>query len=177
MRQATSYIKERKKIFELRGDKFEISDYLKEYENEAEKLLHFESKYENDRYTKTTFITWKVAIENIKQKEHRQEALNVLEIMAYFAPDNVPIKIFFSEAEVDEEKLCNAVELLNEYSMINIEKGVSSIHRLVQHVIRLGLQNQSKEEEILEKALKLINSADIAYYYPSHITSVWDYAS
>jgi hypothetical protein len=44
--------------------------------------------------------------------------------------------------------------------MINVEKGVSNIHRLVQKVIRL--QNQSKEEEILEKALKLINSADIA---------------
>jgi transcriptional regulator len=61
LRQAISYIKEK-----LRGDKFEISDYLKEYENEAEKLLHFESK--NNRYTKTTFITWKATIENIKQK-------------------------------------------------------------------------------------------------------------
>jgi hypothetical protein len=66
LRQAISYIKDKKEDFELRGDKFEISDYLKEYENEAEKLLHFESK--NDRYTKTTFITWKITIENIKQK-------------------------------------------------------------------------------------------------------------
>jgi ankyrin repeat protein len=175
LRQAISYIKEKKEDFELRGDKFEISDYLKEYENEAEKLLHFESK--NDRYTKTTFITWKITIENIKQKEHGQEALNILEIMAYFAPDNVSIKTFFSEPVVDEEKLWDAVKLLDQYSMINVEKGVSSIHRLVQQVIRLGLQNESKEEEILEKALKLINSADIDENSPSHITSVWDYAS
>ncbi len=41
LRQAISYIKEKKEDFELRGDKFEISDYLNEYENEAEKLLHF----------------------------------------------------------------------------------------------------------------------------------------
>jgi hypothetical protein len=55
--------------------------------------------------------------------------------------------------------------------MINIEKGESNIHRLVQQVIRL--QNQSKEEEILEKALKLINSADVTKDSHSHITSVW----
>jgi ankyrin repeat protein len=174
LRQAISYIEGKKEDFELRGDKFEISDYLKEYENEAKKLLHFEPK--NDRYTKTTFITWKITIENIKQKEHGQEALNVLEIMAYFAPDNVPIKTFFSEPVV-EKSSWDAIKLLSQYSMINVEKGVSSIHRLVQHVIRLGLKNQSKEEEILEKALKLINSADIGENSLSHITSVWDYAS
>ncbi|HEY6438199.1 MAG TPA: ankyrin repeat domain-containing protein, partial [Ignavibacteriaceae bacterium] len=61
--------------------------------------------------------------------------------------------------------------------MINVEKGVSNVHRLVQQVIRIGLQNESKEEEILEKALKLINSTDIAENSPSHITSVWNYAS
>jgi hypothetical protein len=59
--------------------------------------------------------------------------------------------------------------------MINVEKGASNIHRLVQQVIRL--QKQSKEEEILEKSLKLINSTDIAENSSSHITSVWDYAS
>jgi ankyrin repeat protein len=59
--------------------------------------------------------------------------------------------------------------------MINVEKGVSNIHRLVQQVIRL--RRQSKEEEILGKALKLINSSDKAKNSPSHITSVWDYAS
>jgi ankyrin repeat protein len=59
--------------------------------------------------------------------------------------------------------------------MINVVKGVSNIHRLVQQVIRL--QNQSKEEEILEKALKLINSTDIAENGVSHIASVWNYAS
>jgi ankyrin repeat protein len=97
--------------------------------------------------------------------------------MAYFAPDNVPIKTLFSEPVVDEKCLWDVIKLLNQYSMINVEKGVSSIHRLVQHVIRLGLQNESKEEEILEKALKLINSADIGENSLSHITSVWDYAS
>ncbi|CAK9251837.1 unnamed protein product, partial [Sphagnum jensenii] len=56
--------------------------------------------------------------------------------------------------------------------------GESPLHRAaenVQQVIRL--QNKSKEEEILEKALKLINSDDIAKNSSSHIASVWNYAS
>jgi hypothetical protein len=61
--------------------------------------------------------------------------------------------------------------------MINEEKGSPNIHRLVLQVIRKELQNQSKEEEILEKDLKIINSANIAKNSASHIASVWDYAS
>ncbi|CAK9253994.1 unnamed protein product, partial [Sphagnum jensenii] len=80
-----------------------------------------------------------------------------------------------NEQIIGEERSWSAVELLNQYSMINIVKGVSNIHILVQQVIRL--QNQSKEEEILEKALKLINRADIAKNSFSHIESVWNYAS
>jgi ankyrin repeat protein len=102
--------------------------------------------------------------------------------MAYLAPDNIPIEGFFSklafdEQIIDEKMPWSAVELLYQYSMINIVKGVSNIHRLVQQVMRIELQNQSKEEEILEKALKLINSADIATNSANHIASVWNYAS
>jgi hypothetical protein len=57
-------------------------------------------------------------------------------------PDNIPIEGFFSKLAFDEqiigeERSWSAVELLNQYSMINIVKGVSNIHRLVQQVIRL----------------------------------------
>jgi hypothetical protein len=109
-----------------------------------------------------------------------KRVIEILEIMAYLAPDNIPIEGFFSKLVFDkqilgEERSWSAVELLNQYSMINIVKGVSNIHRLVQQVIRL--QNQSREEEILAKALKLINSANMATYSASHIASVWNYAS
>jgi ankyrin repeat protein len=182
LRQAVTYIKETNKKSERRGHKkFEISDYLKKYKKDAQALLEF--SHESDRYAKTTFLTWKITLENIMQiGDNGKQAIEILEIMAYLAPDKIPIEGFFSklafdEQTIGEERSWRAVELLNQYSMINLEKGVSNIHRLVQQVIRIGLQNQSKEEEILEKSLKLINSADIARHSPIHITSVWDYAS
>ncbi len=187
MRQAVTYIEETNKKRDFRGHKkFEISDYLKKYEKDAQELLEF--SHESDLYAKTTFVTWKITLENImKIGDQGKGAIEILEIMAYLAPDNIPIEGFFSklafgEQIIGEERSWSAVELLNQYSMINIVKGVSSIHRLVQQVIRL--QNQSKEEEILEKALKLINSANIATNIAgidtniaSHIASVWNYAS
>jgi ankyrin repeat protein len=180
LRQAVTYIKETNKKRVRRGhEKFEISDYLKKYEKDAQELLDF--RHESDRYVKTTFLTWKITLENIMEKgDHGKQALEILEIMAYLAPDDIPIegflsKLAFDEQIIGEESSWSAVELLSQYSMVNVDKGVSNIHRLVQQVIRL--QNQSKEEEILKKSLKLINSADIAKNSLSHITSVWDYAS
>jgi hypothetical protein len=150
LRQAVTYIKETNKKCDRRGHKkFEISDYLKKYEKDAQELLEF--SHESDRYAKTTFLTWKITLENIMQiGDTGKEAIKILEIMAYLAADNIPIEGFISKLEFDgqilgEERSWNAVELLNQYSMINVEKGVSNIHRLVQQVIRL--QNQNKEKK------------------------------
>jgi hypothetical protein len=180
LRQAVTYIEETNKKRDCRGHKkIEISDYLKQYKKDAQELLEF--SHESDRYAKTTFVTWKITLENIMQVgDHGKAAIEILKIMAYLAPDNIPIegfisKLAFGEQIIDEERSWSAVELLNQYSMIKIVKGVSNIHRLVQQVIRL--QNQSKEQEILEKALKLINSTDIAKNSANHIASIWNYAS
>jgi ankyrin repeat protein len=180
LRQAVTYIREMNKKSERRGHKkFEISDYQKKYEKDAQELLEF--SHESDRYAKTTFLTWKITLENIMQiGDNGKQALEILEIMAYLSPDKIPIegffsKLLFNEQIIGEERSWSAVDLLSDYSMINVEKGLSNIHRLVQQVIRL--HNQSKEEEILEKALKLINSAELAKNNSSHVTSVWDYAS
>jgi hypothetical protein len=146
-------------------------------------LLEF--SHESDRYAKTTFLTWKITLENIMQiGDNGMQAIEILEIMAYLSPDKIPIEGFFSNLAFDEqiigeEKSWSAVDLLNQYSIINVEKGVSNIHRLVQQVIRIELRNQNKEEEILKKSLKLINSVNlwIANKCNSHIASVWNYAS
>jgi hypothetical protein len=71
----------------------------------------------------------------------------------------------------------NAVELLRIYSMINLEKGVSNVHRLVQKVIRLSLKNEGKEEGVLRETLKYINNCIVSGRSVRHITSVWNYAS
>jgi hypothetical protein len=95
LRQAVTYINERNDDSELRGHKrFEISDYLKKYEKDAQELLEF--SHESDRYAKTTFLTWKITLENIMQiGDNGKQALEILEIMAYLAPDMILIEGFF----------------------------------------------------------------------------------
>jgi hypothetical protein len=49
LRQAVTYIKETNEESKFRGhEKFEISDYLKKYEKDAQVLLEF--SHESDRY-------------------------------------------------------------------------------------------------------------------------------
>ncbi|WP_264329360.1 ankyrin repeat domain-containing protein [Wolbachia endosymbiont (group A) of Andrena hattorfiana] len=134
--------------------------------------------YENeDRYTKTVLTTWNITMTYIC-KEYGFEALSILEIMAYLAPDNIRIKEIFSKLITnDKAKLWNAVELLNRYSMIKLREGVVNIHRLVQEVTRLKLQENRQEEKTLRKALELINSGDLAKDSKIHVASIWGYAS
>jgi hypothetical protein len=174
LKQAVAYINEKNVVLSYRGkEKIGVSDYLKKYEEEAEKLLDFESKYGGDRYTKTTFITWKITIDAIAQKECGFEALSILEIMAYLAPDKIHIEEIFSKLIADdEEKLWNAVKLLDRYSMIDLKEGVANIHRLVQKVTELNLQKEGREEEVLRKALELINSGNIVKDSTIHVASI-----
>ncbi|MDR0772931.1 MAG: hypothetical protein LBE46_01125 [Wolbachia pipientis] len=130
--QAVVYIQDQNEELRLRGDKrFKISDYLKEYQQNAGELLK-KGVYENeDRYTKTVLTTWNITMIYIC-KEYGFEALSILEIMAYLAPDDIRVKEIFSKSiEDDEEKLWNVVELLNRYSMIKLREGIVNIHRLV----------------------------------------------
>ncbi|WP_353282647.1 ankyrin repeat domain-containing protein [Wolbachia endosymbiont (group A) of Pogonocherus hispidulus] len=179
LKQAVAYINEKNVVLSYRGkEKIGVSDYLKRYEEEAKKLLDFELKNKSDRYTKTTFITWKITIDAIAQKECGFEALSVLEIMAYLAPDKIRIEEIFSKLIADdEEKLWNAVKLLDRYSMIDLKEGVANIHRLVQKVTELNLQKEGREEEVLRKALELINSGDSAIDNFIHVAFIWGHAS
>ncbi|WCR59295.1 MAG: hypothetical protein PG978_000731 [Wolbachia endosymbiont of Ctenocephalides felis wCfeF] len=150
--QILLYIGDRNESLKLRGEKkLEIRDALEEYEKTPEKLLNFEldPEFRSDRYTKTTFTTWEVTIENIKQKECGQEALNILEVAAYFATNEIPIEKLFSKLTADKERLWSALDLLEQYSMVNVKQGILSIHTLVQQVIRLRLQKQGKKGEKL----------------------------
>jgi hypothetical protein len=155
LQQAVAYIKQTDEKLKCSKQKFEIADYLKRYEEKARKLLNYNFPEDNNNcYTKTTFITWEVTLEKIKQNKYGQQALEVLETIAYFAPDNIPISIFLELVKGDTEKLGSMLQLAAQYSMLNLEQGVINIHRLVQQVLRLRLQEQQIEKETLRKSLE-----------------------
>lgn len=177
LRQAVVYIEQENEKSSRRGGKgFEISDYLKKYQEQVGELLG-KGCYENsDRYTKTVLTTWVTTLKKIVgNQDYGEQAIGILNIMACFAPDKLILKELFSMSETDER--WDAVELLDRYSMIDLKNGVSDIHRLVQQVARLRLKDENKDEGVLKEALKLINSDNISEKSIRHIISVWNYAS
>ncbi len=198
--QAVAYIKQaNEEVKNVEPEReFKIDDYLKEYERKTKELLNFPFPDDSDaKYSRTTFTTWKVTIDKIKKKEYGKKAMEILDIIAYCAPDNIPTKIFLKLEEYDERKLGATVQLLKRYSMVNLEGGTLSVHRLVQQVTRINLMDKKREEEILGKALELIKSYDSeekgkspsqCIFYPctedgklsnseKHVTYIWSYAS
>lgn len=171
IQQAIAYIEDQR----VTGE-FSINNYLEKYEKKTKDLLNSDvfGGIDND-YAKTTFTTWQITIDRIKNnKEDGELASKILDVIAYLAPENINREMFLSLAEGDEERLKSAVRLLIKYSMVNGEQkqSVLSIHRLVQEVTRLELKEQNREKDILGKALELI-SAESTY----HVASVWKYVS
>ncbi|MBA8757777.1 tetratricopeptide repeat protein [Wolbachia pipientis] len=173
LQQAVAYIKERDIALKNVGLRFEISDYLKRYKEEAEKLLDFKFPEDsNDSYTETTFITWRITINKIKDNaEYGQQAKKILDIIAYIASDNIPVEMFLG-LERNREKLGDAIQLLKQYSMINSGEEQSSVnvHRLVQQVTRIELEKQGKEK-VVKKTFELLKES-----FPYGSDKLEDYA-
>jgi ankyrin repeat protein len=194
--QAVAYICNKDRELKLRSNEsFTISNYLEKCNQQAEKEelfkeveellkeLSCDSEEKKDKentvlYTKAVLTTLSIAIEDIIQEECGSEALNILEIMAYLASNDIYIKGIFIKLIADNErKLWKAVGLLNRYRIINSEAGIANIHELVQMLTRLKLEKAGREEETLRRAMGLINSSDVTQDNTIHVASVWGYAS
>ncbi|XP_024879170.1 uncharacterized protein LOC112466062 [Temnothorax curvispinosus] len=186
LKQAVAYIKkENNTLKKWDTDVFTITRYKIEADNLLE-LKTFLQEGDEDRYAKTVLTTWTITIDKIKEELCGKQALEILNIMAYFAPDKIPIECIFSKLISNKKALRNAVELLDQYSMANLEQGVLNIHRLVQQVTRIKLNRQNKEKEILGEALKLFQdgnsqidqfSHNLRLSNVDHAISVWSYAN
>lgn len=180
--QAVAYIQNEDGEFQSK----KLSNYLEEYQQqrrksfeEAKELFIREKNYKSDtNHIREALATWNMTRNKIENnRRYGKQSTDVWDIMAYFAPDKIRIEEIFSKLIADDkEKLWGAVELLDKYKIINLEAGVANIHELVQIIARLKLQKAGKEEEILRRALELINSGSVVNS-TSHVTSVWRYAS
>jgi tetratricopeptide (TPR) repeat protein len=128
LQQAVAYIKHIDKKYKMFKEKFEIVDYIKRYEENARKLLNFKFPEDNSNsYIKTTFITWEVTLEKIKQNKYGQQALQFLEIIAYFA----------------NKQTLELVKGIGQFSTLNMEYNMALVlgnkckHEIFQEVSKL----------------------------------------
>lgn len=163
LRQATAHLN-----YQREDGSFYIADYLHEYDTSNELLNSniFKTNALNT-YEETTFTTWRVTLAAInKFKGVGGLAHKILRIIAFFEPENIRRDIFFNLKlpvgldKIDFEKeVRSAVRLLANYSMVDSRNGrsVLSIHRLVQQVTKIEMENESLTETILRECLRLIS--------------------
>lgn len=97
LQQAVAYIKVKNEELKNVDSGFSVDDYLKRYEEKTTELLNFQFPEDSDNtYTKTTLTTWKITLDSIKQIENGDKAIEIMNIIAYFAPDNISIKMFLA---------------------------------------------------------------------------------
>ncbi|BET35984.1 MULTISPECIES: tetratricopeptide repeat protein [Wolbachia] len=77
------------------------------------------------------------------------------------APDNISREFFLDLTGNNEEELRSAVRLLIKYSMVNgeQEQGVLSIHKLVQEVTKIALEEEGKSEEVMKETFELLRAS------------------
>lgn len=164
LRQATAHIN-----YQREDGDFYIANYTDEYDSSKKQLLDSNLFKTNalNTYEETTFTTWRVTIAAInKCGVAGPLAHKILRIIAFFEPDNILREIFFnlkfplSLEKVDIEKeVKSAVGLLVNYSMVDSRNGrsVLRVHRLVQQVTKIEMENESLTETILRDGLRLIS--------------------
>ena len=166
LEQASAYMTEH-------GTPIEI--YIKLFEEQQEELWKRETPPKD--YRSTIMTTWEMAFKQIQ--ESQPAAKQLLNLFAFFGPDDIPISIIKACSETLPEELKtavhNPVELeenlssIYRYSLIERNGDFISFHRLVQDVIRTQLPK--------DKAAKWVNIAVqimmMAFPYDEYDIKTW----
>ncbi len=172
LQQAIAYIK---------VQQTDIKAYLVSYREESRKLLNFNFReFANDPYVKTTYITWQVTLRKIKETPKIGNfAIKILESMSFIASEEIYVGTFAALYDVDE--LNSILALLRSYSMISQGEIASEhiIHRLVQKVINLGLQEDPerfiKSAQRTERLIVNTQDSNLRYHYLFFLLNVIEY--
>ena len=120
--------------------------YIERFTERRKKL--WEKEKPPPDYHETVATTFSMAIENIAN--HNPAAEPILNLLAFFAPDDIPIAFFDSVYEFNEfnsfgedpDASEDGIASLNTYSLVKVNGDSLSIHRLVQAVIRDRFEDQ-----------------------------------
>jgi len=155
--QAGAYMAASKKSYE---------DYSDLYDRKNLALL---TKYRDDPDKKTVATTWQVSIEKIDNTAAKQ----LLNLCAFFAPENIYLDFLTNASEVlpdelrkaadDEIDFDDAIAELTKYSLVSLNESALSIHRLVQEVVRDSLkQKQTHYRNLYISILNKLTFSDFS---------------
>jgi tetratricopeptide (TPR) repeat protein len=119
-----------------------MAHYLDLFEKRQYELL--QRGKPSTEYPDTVATTWSLSFQNVEGEN--PAAAELLRLCAFFAPDDIPIKMLTDGAKelpqslaatiVDPLLLDEALMALRKYSLIEVDNETMTIHRLVQAVFR-----------------------------------------
>ncbi|WP_206663880.1 P-loop NTPase family protein [Wolbachia endosymbiont of Nilaparvata lugens] len=145
LKEATKYIKE---------EGVSISQYLEHYSKEMQKLNL--DCFKAQDISPELFITLKINCDKIKEeKDVGQRSHDILSFMAYLSPGPIDTTEFFlqEESEKDQQSVSDALNLLDKFSMIELEESIAKIHEGIQKTIIIEEERMGITEEILRKIM------------------------
>jgi tetratricopeptide (TPR) repeat protein len=117
-------------------------------------------------YKATVATTWSLAMENVRRDS--SESGDLLNLCAYLAPDDVRLTLLregathipsgLADAVTDELALNRAIAALRRYSLVEVNGGALSIHRMVQAVTRDSLSD-TDQRKWAQVAVEIVNAA------------------
>ncbi len=154
-----------------------LSDYLKFYQKHRKRLLRARGQ-DAAGHPEPIATTWSLSFEKVERAN--LAAAELLRLCAFLHPDVIPeAMITEGAAELgpvlqpvaeDEFELNEAIGELRKYSLVkrDPEKKILNIHRLVQAVIKDGM-NEQAQREWAERVVRMVNCA-----FPSAAFAMWD---
>ncbi|XP_077297560.1 uncharacterized protein LOC143919223 [Arctopsyche grandis] len=145
IQQVAAYV-----VKEFRNDsEFRIEHYIENFSEYAKQSLEFNIS----SYEKTTYVSFQTIINSIEKFNHiGAKAFDVLSILSFMCPNKIDAKWLSTYSKMD---LGEIFQLLKDYSLIRIEAGMISIHKLVQMVTRITLKQRNVESVVVESVLNI----------------------
>jgi tetratricopeptide (TPR) repeat protein len=128
-------------------------------------------------YEATVATTWEISFAEVEKGS--EAAGQLMNLCAFLAPDDIGREMLQSGSEILPEPLAaavsddlqwnDAVGVLRKYSLIEVQDGAISVHRLVQAVARDRL-DQEERKKWAEAAVKVV---DTAFPYDDNDLQTW----
>jgi len=152
-----------------------LDDYLELFQTRRKELWKDEKPPKD--YRDKVDTTWNLAMDQVK--EEVPEGVDLLNLCAFLAPDDIPRSLFCGGNEhlvkslTDTLTVNRAVDALRRYSLIDASYESLSVHKLVQAVTRDRLSDEERKGWA-ETAVLLVNGA---FPQKSQDFRTWDVCS
>ena len=141
-----------------------MSNYLELFNKNQREL--FQSGKPSTEYPDTIATTWRLSFQNVERDN--PAAAELLRLCAFFAPDDIPLKMLTDGAAELPESLAatvsddllldEALMALRQYSLVEVKNEKLTIHRLVQAVIR-SMMDEAAFKQWAGVAVHVVNES------------------